>query len=67
MVIYANATILGGETNIGHHSVIGSSAWVTRSIAPYTVVTIENPRLRFRESNNDVSDSEYLSRVNYQI
>jgi serine O-acetyltransferase len=67
VVIYANATILGGETNIGHHSVIGSSAWVTRSIAPYTVVTIENPRLRFRESNSDVSDSEYLSRVNYQI
>ena len=43
VVIYANATILGGETVIGHHSVIGSSAWITRSIAPYTTVTIENP------------------------
>ena len=49
VVIYANATILGGETVIGHHSVIGSSAWVTHSIAPYTIVTIENPRLRIRE------------------
>ena len=33
VVIYANATILGGETVIGHHSVIGSSAWLTRSVA----------------------------------
>jgi serine O-acetyltransferase len=47
--------------------VIGSSAWLTRSIAPYTVVTIENPRLRFRESNSEMSDLEYLNRINYQI
>jgi serine O-acetyltransferase len=48
VVIYANATILGGKTVIGHHSVVGSSAWITRSIAPYTTVTIEDPRLRYR-------------------
>ncbi len=48
VVIYANATILGGKTVIGHHSVVGSSAWITRTIAPYTTVTIENPRLRYR-------------------
>jgi serine O-acetyltransferase len=52
VVIYANATILGGETVIGHHSVIGSSAWVTRSIAPYTTVTIENPSMRIREGHD---------------
>jgi serine O-acetyltransferase len=63
VVIYANATILGGQTVIGHHSVIGSSAWITRSIAPHTTVTIENPRLRYRESG----DGEYLERLNYQI
>ena len=48
VVIYANATILGGKTVIGHHSVVGSSAWITRSIAPHTMVTIEDPRLRIR-------------------
>ncbi len=48
VVIYANATILGGKTVLGHHSVVGSSAWITRSIAPYTTVTIEDPRLRYR-------------------
>ncbi len=48
VVIYANATILGGNTVIGHHSVIGSSVWITRSVEPHTTVTIENPALRFR-------------------
>ncbi len=67
VVIYANATILGGKTVIGHHSVIGSSAWITRSIAPYTTVTIEDPRLRYREGNDGLSDADYARRMNYQI
>ncbi len=67
VVIYANATILGGQTTIGHHSVIGSSAWITRSIAPYTTVTIEDPRQRYREAGNGLSDLDYARRVNYQI
>ncbi len=62
VVIYANATILGGNTVIGHHSVVGSSAWITRSVAPYTTVTIENPRLRERRP----SDPETLV-LDYQI
>ncbi len=48
VVIYANATVLGGKTVIGHDSVIGSSVWLTRSVAPYTTVTIEKPSLRIR-------------------
>jgi serine O-acetyltransferase len=67
VVIYANATILGGETVIGHHSVIGSSAWLTRSVAPFTTVTIENPRLRYRESPDVRPDDGYAGRLNYQI
>jgi serine O-acetyltransferase len=62
VVIYANATILGGQTRIGHHAVVGSSAWITRSVAPYTTVTIENPRLRYR----DASPSEE-QQVDWQI
>jgi serine O-acetyltransferase len=67
VVIYANATILGGQTTIGRYAVIGSSAWVTRSVAPYTTVTIENPRLRYRESQQEFSDADYPLRLNYQI
>lgn len=48
VVIYANATILGGKTLIGHDSVIGSSVWLTHSVAPHTTVTIDNPDLRMQ-------------------
>jgi serine O-acetyltransferase len=48
VVIYAGATVLGGETTIGHHSVIGSNCWLTSSVPPNTMVTMEKPNLRFR-------------------
>lgn len=48
VIIYSSATILGGATTIGHHAVIGSSVWLTQSVDPYTTVTIESPRLRYR-------------------
>jgi serine O-acetyltransferase len=64
VVIYANATILGGKTIVGHHSVVGSSAWITRSIAPFTTVTIEDPRLRYRAPSAPPDESFTLD---YQI
>jgi serine O-acetyltransferase len=48
VVVYANATILGGETVIGHHVVIGSNVWLTQSVPPYTVVSLEKPSLRMK-------------------
>ncbi len=30
VIVYASATILGGRTVIGHHSVVGSSVWLTQ-------------------------------------
>lgn len=38
VVIYSGATILGGETTIGHHSVIGGNVWLTRSVPPGSMV-----------------------------
>lgn len=32
VVIYANASVLGGNTVIGNGAVIGGNAWVTRSV-----------------------------------
>lgn len=32
MVIYAGATILGGDTVIGKGSVVGGNVWLTKSI-----------------------------------
>jgi serine O-acetyltransferase len=34
VVIYAGATILGGDTVIGHHSIIGGNVWLTKSVPP---------------------------------
>jgi serine O-acetyltransferase len=48
VVVYANATILGGDTVIGHHAVIGSSVMLTHSVDPYTVVSLEKPSLRMK-------------------
>ena len=39
VVIYANATILGGDTVIGNGSRIGGNVWLTRSVPAYSVVT----------------------------
>ena len=57
VVIYANATVLGGRTVIGRGSVIGSSVWLTRSIDPYTTVTMEKPNLKMRSEMPSAMDS----------
>jgi len=38
VVIYANATVLGGQTVIGRKSLIGGNVWVTRSVPPNSIV-----------------------------
>jgi len=39
VVIYANATILGGDAVIGDGSRIGGNVWLTRSVPAHSVVT----------------------------
>jgi serine O-acetyltransferase len=39
VVIYSGATILGGTTVIGHHSVVAGNAWLTQSVPPNSVVS----------------------------
>ncbi len=48
VVVYANATILGGKTVVGHDAVIGSSVWLTHSVDPHATVTMEVPQLHIR-------------------
>jgi serine O-acetyltransferase len=38
VVLYANATVLGGRTVVGAGSVIGGNVWLTRSVPDRTVV-----------------------------
>lgn len=52
VVIYANATILGGETVIGARSVIGSNVFLMESVPPDSIVSSVHPDLRIREKNS---------------
>lgn len=52
VVIYAGATILGGNTHIGNDSVIGGNVWLTRSVPPYSKIYYQA-----QMSNNDTKES----------
>lgn len=51
VIIYANATILGGETVVGERAVIGGNVWITSSVPPDTEVFIEKQDLIFGGKN----------------
>jgi serine O-acetyltransferase len=38
VVLYAGCTILGGNTRVGHNSIIGGNVWLTESVPPFSVV-----------------------------
>ena len=40
-VIYSGATILGGQTTIGHDSIVGGNVWLTQSVPPFSRVYYE--------------------------
>ena len=63
VVIYANATILGGDTVIGRNAVIGSNVWLTHGVPPGSVVSLEKPSLRIRGP----ADGGHDFIPNYQI
>ena len=63
VVIYANATVLGGRTIVGHNSVIGSSVWLTRSVDPFTTIIMDKPKLHLRDATPD----DFRPPLDYQI
>ena len=51
VIVYANATVLGGDTVIGARSVIGGNVWITDSVPPDTEVFTKKPELVFKGKN----------------
>jgi serine O-acetyltransferase len=49
VILYAGATILGGDTVVGHHSIVGGNVWLTRSIPPGSMV-YHNPEITVAEN-----------------
>jgi serine O-acetyltransferase len=52
VIIYSNATILGGNTVIGARSVIGGNVWLTESIPPDTSVFLKKPELMIKNKQS---------------
>jgi serine O-acetyltransferase len=48
VIIYAQATILGGDTVIGARCVIGGNVWITESVPPDTRVFLKKPELVYK-------------------
>ena len=48
VTIYAHATILGGDTHVGMHSIIGSSVWLMKSIPDHSVAYFKGDNLVIR-------------------
>lgn len=55
VIIYANTTILGGETTIGTRSVIGGNIWLTESVPPNTKVILKRPDLNYIDNQSSSS------------
>lgn len=48
VIIYSGATILGGDTEIGSHSIIGGNVWLTKSVPPQSIV-FHSPQIKVQE------------------
>ena len=52
VIIYSNATILGGDTVIGARSIIGGNVWITKSVPPDRKVILKQPELLYSANNS---------------
>jgi serine O-acetyltransferase len=59
VVIYANATILGGETVIGRGSVVGGNVWLTSSI-PAGSIVYQRSEVHVRQGREDFEGPDFI-------
>jgi serine O-acetyltransferase len=53
VIVYSNATILGGKTVIGARSTIGGNVWIIdERVPPNTKVVLKKPELIYSAGNN---------------
>ena len=48
VTLYAHATILGGDTRIGAHSIVGANVWLLESIPAHSIAYYEDANLTVR-------------------
>ncbi len=49
VVVYAGATILGGNTVVGAYSIVGGNVWLTESVPPYSRI-YHRPQIKVSQS-----------------
>jgi serine O-acetyltransferase len=59
VVIYANATILGGDTVIGEGSVIGGNTWITSSV-PSNSIVFQRSEVQVRQGRTDFDAPDFV-------
>jgi len=59
VVIYANATVLGGDTVVGHDSVVGGNVFLTGSVPPNSIV-YQTSQVRVRRVSDGFEDSDFV-------
>ncbi len=59
VVIYANATVLGGDTVVGHDSVVGGNVWLTSSVGPYSLV-YHSSQVRVRQVGEMLDPPDFV-------
>ena len=60
VTLYSGASVLGGRTVIGEGAVIGGNAFVTKSVDPYTTVTIKTHELVVDRKSHKKTDEKEL-------
>lgn len=53
VILYANSTILGGDTRIGCGSIIGANVFLGKSVPANSVVTTTHPELRIQQQKGE--------------
>jgi serine O-acetyltransferase len=59
VVLYAQAVILGGDTVIGHNSIIGGNVWLTQSVPAYSVV-YHKSEVKVRDNENYIEPVDFV-------
>jgi len=59
VVIYANATVLGGDTTVGRDSVVGGNVFLTSSVPPDSIV-YQTSQFRVRRVRDGFEDADFV-------
>ena len=58
VIIYAGATVLGGDTVIGRGSMVGGNVWLTHSIPPHSALVGTPPSFELRSAPSSKPSSK---------